>query len=59
LKTPAAGEPVQFLGSEAQAFEIVEGLFQAGRNQEIAAGWPLAYEELEAKTAVFAMPWSK
>ena len=47
VKAPAAGQPVQLLGGEAQVFEKIQHLFQPRRHQEIAPGRQLAHEELE------------
>ena len=55
VKAPAVGEPLQLIGGKAQAFEIVEGLFQTRRHQEIAAGRQLAHKELEDRRVRHAL----
>ncbi|MNN65523.1 hypothetical protein D3C81_1810320 [compost metagenome] len=48
-------QPLQFGRGETQAFQVVQGLLQAGGDVEVAAGRQLAGEELEHRRVEHAV----
>lgn len=54
-EAPAVRQPTQFIRGEAQALEIVEGLFDARDEQEVARLGQAAHEQLEHRPVLHAL----